>query len=488
MKPTSNAFLLAAGLATACGQELDVGDKPINLDPGSSEGGEGSSGAGDDAAEGASATSGATTGGPSEVAPACEFASEIATATDWGVACGGTGNEYIRATAVDGTGAIYNVIQFEGGSGEAVPFGDDEFTVGIQPSTLVNKISATGEILWTREFKGATTWWSGSSIAACNDRVFVGANHSGSEVLDFGTGPIDGNFAVVALDADGDTLWAMATGQDDEFSGGFPTGTVRCDDDGGIAIHGDATADIAFGDVMISGGGGNGNIAGYVVALDHDGNASWGASSPLGSMTAARGGSGELVTLAHGPGALVLTSRDDTGAQQWQEEFPATGTVYATNTIIDSAGNAIISGVFTGELDLGGVPLVNTDPPIDGGFPGQDPIPSFDGFVAAYAADGTHLWSLALSAGASDNALLARISADGTPAVVWGKETSASLVSIDGGTVVPLLDLPGSSATLQTVTGHANGGFALGYGQVPDFASGLTARGSYDMVVTRVDL
>jgi hypothetical protein len=508
MTSTSNRRALVAGLGLAtlagCVGELDVGKLPFQ-DP-TSTSGDGSEGSEDP--DGPGMTSGppsdssssddgtsdgtsddTTTGAPPEISPPCELGGPGPghdPAVQWGVVCGGTQQELVHSVAVDGTGAVYLSVQVEGSAPATVLMGDDEIPSGFPPTLLVTKLAPDGEILWNRFFEGEETWWYGGSIAACDDRVYLVANRSGSpELIDFGTGLVDGNMAVVAFDTDGQTQWAMATGQDDESSGGFPVGVATCRGDG-VVIRGATAVDVVLDDVMLDGSLDTVD-GGYVVVLDADGNASWGAFEPTITAAAALGPSGELVTLGWAPEAAALTRYAADGSLVWQQSFPTTGTILLTSVAIDDAGEITVTGGFGAELDLGlGAPLVNADPP-DDPFDPTDDFSTMDGFVSHHDASGLTLWTTTLAEPGYDHVSIARLAPDGMPAVLWNSATASQLLATDGLATVAVATLPGMY--VQAIGGNPNGGFALAWAApsgVTPFAPPLTERGGYDFTIVRL--
>lgn len=514
MRSTSHPRVLVAGLGLAtlagCIGDLDVGKKPnINLDEDPTSTSAGSNGSADDdpgatsstpaetttgdattddATTDDATTDDATTGGPPEVSPPCELGGPGPghdPAVQWGIVCGGTQQEVVNAVAIDGTGAIYTVTQVEGNALSTVLVGDDEVPSDVWPTLLVTKLAPDGEVLWNRFFFGEDAWWYGGSIAACDDRVYIVTNRSGpQELIDFGTGLVDGNMAVVAFDTDGQTQWAMATGQDDEFSGGYPVGVVTCRGDD-IVIRGSTAVDMVLDDVMLEGDVGTSD-QGYVVVLDSDGNASWGTIEPTLTAAAALGPSGELVTLGWATGAAVLARYAADGTPVWQQTFPSTGAIALHSVAIDDAGAITIAGGYAAELDLGLGLLVNADPPDDP----LDPTDDFmimDGFVSHHDANGVALWTTTLAQPGYDYVTLVRLAPDGMPNVLWGSAGTSQLLATDGLATVEVATLPGM--VVQVASGHPTGGFALGWfspESLSPFAPPLTARGGYDLTITRL--
>jgi len=507
MTRTPQGWLRLGGLGLAtlagCIGDLDVGKKPnINLPPMDTDGSDEAEGpgmtssmlpgtsSGDESTDDESTDDDTTTGAPSDVSPPCELGGAGPgqdPAVQWGVVCGGQTQELIHAVAVDGTGAIYATTQVEGPVPSTVLMGDDEITsTGFLPTLLVTKLAPDGEILWNRSFFGEQAWWYGGSLAVCDDRVYLVANRGSlPELIDFGTGIVDGNMAVVAFDTQtGETQWAMATGQDDEFSGGFPVGAVSCRGDG-VVIEGSTAVDVVLDDVMLDGSLDTVDT-GYVVVLDSDGHASWGAFETMLTASAALGPAGELVTLGYAPGGAGLARRAADGTLDWQQTFPATSGVTLTSVAIDDAGGITIAGGFSDQLDLGLGPLVNGDPPNDPLDPTDDWSLS-DGFVAHYDTTGTVQWNTVLAEIGYDYVVIAGLASDGTPAVQWGSPAGTQLLAVDGVTTAPVATLPG--IYVQTISRHPTGGFAVAWtepSQLTPFAPPLTARGGLDFVIARL--
>lgn len=496
---------LVLGLAAAsCGTELDVGDKPQNLEPSSGED-SGTVDPGTDDGPGMTSAMGDSSTGelPPSFSPPCELAGAGAaqdSSVQWGLICGGSASEYIRATAMDDSGAVYVLTQVENYQGQTILFGDDEITPGpSQPTLVLTKLAADGTFEWNRGFQGEVGWWAPGSLVACDDRVYFTANRasSGTESIDFGTGLVNGNLALVAVDGDGTTLWAQATGQNDEESGGFPTGSVVCRPGGGIAVFGVTATDMEIGGIAFDGS--PATAAGtYVVVADADGNGVWGELQDTGTWAAALDDEGSLVTFGYrvtetpNVSTLALTRYDATGTEQWAQLFPTTGPTLATGVMVDADGTITITGGFAGETDLGQGPLLGLDPLVvddpEDPFDRPNPIQNMDSFVARYAADGTSEWVTALGELGWDSVGAARLDADGNADVFFMDAAgAATLRSIDGTGAGTITALPGPYPL--AVSGNPLSGIAVAYGGLDGlsaFAPPLTARMPYDFVVTRI--
>lgn len=489
-----------AGLG-GCGADLDVGDKPQNIEPSTGEDMMPAESTGD--SEDPGMTSVATTddtgstGEPTPgVSPPCEHSTPGAgadTAIAWGVICGGGASQSVRFTAIEDDGSIYTLTQVEGTGGETILFGEDAFeTDDANPVLLLSKLDPDGNFEWNRGFATDDNWWAASSLAVCDGRVYFTASrgYGGSAEIDFGTGNVDGNLAIVAVDGDGQTLWAQATGQNDDDSSGYPTGTVSCRDGGGIHVFGSATGAAEIGGIALGSGAGS-----YVVAVDDAGVGDWGVfQEGIGLLTAAPTPSGGVVTYGFGPqvapsgGSLALTSFDAAGAQQWQHVFEATGVVTPAGVLVGDDGAVTIAGGWAGEIDLGQGPVVGVDPLVDP-FDPELPPQYMDAFVARYDASGGVDWVTLFAEAGGDYTSMVRLDADGDADIVYTDAVAqGSLLSLDGTTTETLTPLISEQFTT-AIAGNAASGFVLGYGDVTGldvFDPALTPRQPFDYVVVRV--
>lgn len=488
--------LLATLAPVACGTQMEVGDKPINVEPttGDDSGGETTAAAED--GPGMEETGGE----PGDVSPPCELAGPSAGADpdlQWGTVCGGTGTEYIRFMAMDAAGATYVLTQVEDYGGNSVLFGDDVVTPGeTTPALALTKLAPTGEVTWSRSFVGTDAWWSASSIAVCGDRLYFTANRSSLEDvgIDFGTGALHGNLALVATDLDGETLWAQATGQNDANSGGYPTGKVVCHATGGIAFYGNSATAAEIGGIEIDGTPESSSFAVAVVA-DADGNGTWGTMEDVISADAAMTPDGDLVTLGYqldpgftGNSTAALRRYDDAGDLLWEQTFPGTGPMYLHDVHVADDGSITVVGAFSVDIDLGDGVIAGSDPlvvddPSDP-FGGGD-SQMYDAFVARYDGDGEPIWAEVLGGVGWNSASTASVRADGDVDVIVGDPTGTlTLQRVGAGGTSPGPALPGTWPEL--ATGHPSAGVAVGFRTVEGFTAfdpALTSRSQLDFVV-----
>ena len=120
-----------------------------------------------------------------------------------------------------------------------------------------------------------------------------------------------------------------------------------------------------------------------------------------------------------GNGAAGGEGGSGTLSYQWGKVMGGTGVVTPRDVAIDSAGNIILVGAFTGNIELGGSPLANA---------GQT-----DAFVAKYSATGGHLWSFSYCKGEDQGALAVAVDANNNIAITGNFKGS---MSIAGGAAI----------------------------------------------------
>ncbi|MDI1475898.1 carboxypeptidase regulatory-like domain-containing protein [Polyangium sp. y55x31] len=111
-----------------------------------------------------------------------------------------------------------------------------------------------------------------------------------------------------------------------------------------------------------------------------------------------------------GVGTIFVAKLDAGGNHLWSRGFGLGHWQQATGTAIDSAGNVVITGYFSDNVDFGGGPIVGTD--------------DYGIFVAKFDAGGNHLWSKGFLGGGAnftavaidgeDNVVLTGFSPPGT--------------------------------------------------------------------------
>ena len=307
----------------------------------------------------------------------------------WSRRFGGTSADLGYAVAIDGSGNVVVTGAFDGtanfGGGNLVSAGDYD--------VFVAKYNSSGVHQWSERF-GGTGVDIGLAVAVdgLGNGVVTGYFE---DTADFGGGPLvsagSEDIFVAKYDGGGAHQWSKRIGAASEDLG---LG-VAADGAGNVVVTGEFNGTVNFG-------GGNLVSAGYydifLAKYDASGAHQW--SQRYGSAGYETGyglaldGSGNVVvtggftgTVDLGGGNLVsagsldmfIAKYDASGAHQWSERFGGTGDEFGYALAVDGLGNVVVTGTFQGTADLGGGNLVSA---------GQSDI-----FVAKYDASGAHQWS-----------------------------------------------------------------------------------------------
>lgn len=266
------------------------------------------------------------------------------------------------AADVDAAGNLAMAGYFAG----KMDLGGGPLTAAGPQDVFVAKFDPTCVHLWSRSFHIND---HGSAVALATDgsgAVVVTGYYRGT--VDFGDGMTDGAGAyLVRLDTDGGLAWHKEGGTllgDDGLG-------VDVSPGGRVAYTGKATAP-DFGDGVLQG-------PGVAVVFDGDGNHVWsrgwanGAGAGItfdpgegvivagGLFGTADFGGGDLTNEDSGED-LYVASFDATGAHRWSRRF--SGGVGNIRARVDADGMALVAGIFSGQLELGGL-LETSDPMID---------------------------------------------------------------------------------------------------------------------------
>lgn len=112
-------------------------------------------------------------------------------------------------------------------------------------------------------------------------------------------------------------------------------------------------------------------------------------------------GNGALLSADLRPGThnAFVAKLDVAGKPQWSRGFGDANDQQGTSITADSEGNARVTGLYQGKIDLGGGPLENLNPP------NADPnngIVKYGMFVAKLSPSGEHVWSKGFAQKGSD--------------------------------------------------------------------------------------
>jgi len=251
-----------------------------------------------------------------------------------------TGGGEPNAIAVDASGNVIVAGRFTG----TLDFGGGALTSSAAIDIFVAKLSGVdGSHLWSKVFLGSNTLDApGVAVDAAGNVLVSGGFHG---TTDLGGGPLIGGGSVAIFvgklsGADGSHLWSKAFG-------GMYNDAFSCH---GIAVDASGNV-IVTGRFWVDGGS-------TTVTVDFGG----------GPLTI-----GDAIFVAKFSGA--------DGSHLWSKAFPGSFW-YGSVVAVDALGNVIVTGAFTGTVDLGGGSLTTSRSEI------------YNVLVAKFSGvDGSHLWS-----------------------------------------------------------------------------------------------
>jgi hypothetical protein len=250
----------------------------------------------------------------------------------WAKSAGGTDNENVNSTAVDGSGNVYVTGAF---LSPTIDFGNGPLTNMGNSDLFLAKYDGSGNLLWAKS-AGGTEYDDGIFVAVdASGNVFVTGRFT-SPTIDFGNGPLTNvgytDLFLVKYDGSGNLLWATSAG--------------------GISEE-------------------------YVwsVAVDASGNAL--VTGLYYSPTLAFGGN---ILTNVGNADLFLAKYDSDGNVLWANSAGGTGFELGWSVAMDVSGNAYVSGAFNSPtITFGSTPLTN--------------VGMYDIFLAKYDGTGNVLWA-----------------------------------------------------------------------------------------------
>lgn len=248
----------------------------------------------------------------------------------WSRRFGDGGTDLCRFVAVDASGNVFAIGEFEG----AVDFGGGARASAGGSDAFVAMFDADGTHRWSRRLGDADDDYGVSVAVDGRDRVIATGEFVGT--ADFGGGDLTG------------------AGNDDIF--------LACYD-----VNGAHLWSRAFGNTGYDGG--------HVVATDAAGNVYL-----TGEMEMAVNFGGNDLTSA-GAQDIFLAAFDAGGQHLWSRCFGDAGNDRPHALAVDAGGNVILGGFFAGTVDFGGGSLSSES--------GSEDI-----FLAGFSADGAHQWSV----------------------------------------------------------------------------------------------
>lgn len=425
--------------------------------------------------------------------PRADGAPDGPTTTDAGVPtmvaamfqAGGPSAEEATALVVDAQGNI----TVTGSFGGTADFGGTQLTASGAEDIFIASFDAAGVLRWVRQIQGRTNVSHSASLAVDPaGNIYVTGNVDG--IMDCGGGSLpswgSSDIFVASYTSVGGHRWSSTYGGADHDAGR----SISVDDQGRAtvtgAFYGVATfsgtnvtsegyADIFLLRLAADGslrwvkgiGGGGGDVANAVETAPQGeifltGRVDDDAKNPdFGGRTVAVAGSHDGFVAAY----------SEAGGLRWLETFGGEGTYVdrGDDVALDSAGNVIVGGRFSGSTDFGGGPVTATFPT--------------DLVVVSYSSAGTFRWLRIFPE--ADTAFIRRVAASpgGTVAVLGSFTASTELglgpVASNGLRDIFVLYLDDAGQLLSQLT---FGGALLddAYGLAFDGAAGLWIAGFFE--------
>jgi hypothetical protein len=305
----------------------------------------------------------------------------------WSKSAGATGNQYGHDVAVDGAGNVLVTGDFTG----ALDFGGCPLSKGLGTGLFVAKLDPSGACLWSKNAgaAGSQHGW-GAAVDGAGNVLVTGEFTS---AMDFGGCPLSkatGHGLFLAkLDPSGTCVWSKsggATGKQSSYD-------VAIDGPGNALITGEFASTLDLGGCPLSNSGASGL---FVAKVDPSGACLWSkaAGDSTSGNSVAVDSSGNVLLTGSYSGALdmggcplskpdgsgfFVAKLDPAGACVWSKGAAADmGNQYGRAVAVDGTDNVLVTGSFDGVVDFGGGSFVSAGK---------------DFFVVKLDAGGDHQWS-----------------------------------------------------------------------------------------------
>jgi hypothetical protein len=281
-----------------------------------------------------------------------------------------------NSVAVDASGNVFVTGGFSGSS----DFGKGKIASLGQTDTFVVKLDSAGNSLWVKQFGASGTVGAGTGIAVdAAGHVVVTGWFSGA--VNFGDGPMPSagpqDIFLVKLDASsGGHIWSAHFGDPTDVA---PLAVgVAVDASGGVLLAGYFSGDTTFGGKPLM----TTNMSDtFVAKLDGSGTGAWskdfgtagstshGTSVVIDSSTDVLVAGGFSGTIDLGDGGVPSTGlgdgyvvkMDGSGGHLWANYFGTHSSKDSSETVgvaADPSGNVVVGGIFSGQVSIGGAPMV----------------------------------------------------------------------------------------------------------------------------------
>jgi hypothetical protein len=304
--------------------------------------------------------------------PACTTSGHFQWDKQFGGVKGNPVNGY--AVATDSSANVYAVGNFVGsvnfGSGTAVS------SISGSQDVFLTKYSSSGAFQWAKHFGGSGYDSSAAIAVDSNNNLLVVGYFNGTASFGCAASLVTpGSYSdifVAKYDPNGNCLWSKGIGG---AQGAGGTG-VAVDSSGNVYVAGTfyGTTDAASGSLTSAGGS---DV--YLAKYDGSGNLVWskrfGGTNYDYSTAIAVDTSGNIYVTGYfygttdsSSGSLVsaggsdvfLAKFNNASSLLWAKRFGGTGADNGYGIDVDSSGNPVITGAFSGTANFGGVTLTST--------------------------------------------------------------------------------------------------------------------------------
>jgi sugar lactone lactonase YvrE len=308
----------------------------------------------------------------------------------WAKRAGGTSSDYGYGIVVDSSGNTY----ITGAFGGTAVFGATTLTSAGYGDIYVTKVDSGGNFLWAKRAGGVSSVRGQGIAVDSSGNAYITGGFEVTAVFGATTLTSAGgtDTYIAKVDSGGNFLWAKRAG-----GTGFDIGNgIAVDSSGNAYITGYFYGGTAvFGATTLTSAGG---VDTYIAKVDSGGNFLWakraGGTGSNGGRSIAVDSSGNAYITGYFSetalfGATTLTSAggqdtyiakaDSGGNFLWATRAGGTSHDYGNGIVVDSSGNAYITGEFSGTSVFGATTLTSA---------GWDDI-----FVAKVDSGGNFLWA-----------------------------------------------------------------------------------------------
>ena len=287
----------------------------------------------------------------------------------WAISAPGTNLASVIRMAVDSAGDLHLVGDFQG----QVTMGAVTLTSKGKQDLLVAKISATGKVARAASFGGTGPEYGKGIALDSAGKTYVTGTFEGT--VAFGSHSVtsagSSDLFLVKLDSAGTASWAVSAGGT-QTDGGL---AVAVDASGNATVAGKFEGAMTLGGVTLTSLGSSDVLE---ARFDSAGKPVWAASAGRLQQDEALGigvdGAGNSVLVGYyqdaatfgstslsspNSTAMVVARLDSKGAFTWAVSASGSGGLMATEIVVDSAGNSLLSGTLANTVTVGGFTLTS---------------------------------------------------------------------------------------------------------------------------------